>query len=216
MSVKGAEKPALAIKADPKKSVGTVPVASQAPTPAPAVAGVESKADEPAAVSSILVPVDGSNESRAAFEHAVKVSDASTRLLLFHGEPQVFHVTGSGGMVAVVEPDQHAAKNTVTLRNVFLERCNSLKRDCEWITKQLIGGSATVANEIVQTANNRKAGSIVMGARGLSAFGSMMLGSVSQGVLTNSALPVTIVKSAPTIASQRDLVRTEAILLADN
>jgi hypothetical protein len=36
----------------------------------------------------LLIPVDGSQESTAAFDYAVKNSKADDTLLLFHGEPQ--------------------------------------------------------------------------------------------------------------------------------
>lgn len=74
----------------------------------------------------LLVPVDGSGEAAAAFDYAVRNTTKEDTLLLFHGEAQVFHLTGSGGMVVVVEPDQTASKNSNTLKNNFLERCTLL------------------------------------------------------------------------------------------
>jgi len=143
----------------------------------------------------LLIPVDGSTESGAAFDYAVKQTSSKDTLILFHGEPQVFHLTGSGGMVVVVEPDSTASKNSSVLKASFTERCTLMQRNCEWIAKSFVGGSSAVAADIVKVAEERKAEGIVMGARGLSALGSVMLGSVSQSVLQRAQMPVTVVKS---------------------
>jgi len=175
-------KPAAApAKAAP---AAAAPAAARAPAAAAAAAGPRLK--------TLLVPVDGSAESSAAFDHAVKSSTSQDKLLLFHGEAQAFHLTGSGGMVVVVEPDSAATKTSSALKAAFLGRCTALNRNCEWVAKPFVGGSSAIASDIVKTAESHKADGIVMGARGLSALGSVMLGSVSQSVLQHAQMPVTV------------------------
>ena len=51
-----------------------------------------------------------------------------------------------------------------------------------------------VATEIIQAAKTGKYDLVVLGAKGRSAFGDLLLGSVSQRVASASKLPVTLIK----------------------
>lgn len=51
-----------------------------------------------------------------------------------------------------------------------------------------------IANEIVRIANERQVDQIAMGTRGMGAMGNMILGSVAQRVIHQSAVPVLLTK----------------------
>ena len=55
-------------------------------------------------------------------------------------------------------------------------------------------GSGDPATTVVEIAQLHGCTSIIMGARGMGALRGVLLGSVSQGVLQRTAVPVTIVK----------------------
>lgn len=58
-------------------------------------------------------------------------------------------------------------------------------------------GSGEPAATLVEIAQRHHCTAIVMGARGMGALRGVLLGSVSQGVLQRSAVPVTLVKHDP-------------------
>jgi len=58
-------------------------------------------------------------------------------------------------------------------------------------------GSGEPATTLVEIAQRHHCTAILMGARGMGALRGVLLGSVSQGVLQRSAVPVTIVKHEP-------------------
>jgi nucleotide-binding universal stress UspA family protein len=64
------------------------------------------------------------------------------------------------------------------------------------------------ANTILETAEEHEAGVIVLGARGLSAFRSMVLGSVSHAVVQHAHCPVLVVP--PLKHAEADIAPVEA------
>jgi nucleotide-binding universal stress UspA family protein len=62
------------------------------------------------------------------------------------------------------------------------------------VAHDMIIKTGHVAEEIVKIAKAGKFDLIVLGAKGRSTFGDLLLGSVSQRVASTSKLPVTLVK----------------------
>lgn len=57
-----------------------------------------------------------------------------------------------------------------------------------------LGGTVSVPETLLNSAENTGADLIIMGSRGLGGFRGMLLGSVSQAMVTNAKVPVLIVK----------------------
>lgn len=70
----------------PSKPAAPAPASAPAPAPAP-----PAETPAPPAVRSrnLLIPVDGSKESSAAFDYAVHHSTANDKIYLFHGQSEV-------------------------------------------------------------------------------------------------------------------------------
>ena len=62
------------------------------------------------------------------------------------------------------------------------------------VAHDMIIKTGHVATEIIQAAKTGKYDLVVLGAKGRSAFGDLLLGSVSQRVASASKLPVTLIK----------------------
>lgn len=124
-----------------------------------------------------LVPTDGSAPARRAVRHIVE-------LALLHPsiEAVLLHVqTGVGAL------EEQPGDNSV-LRDGG-EALAAADLHC---TSVLATGPA--AETITRVAREYGCDAIVMGTRGLSAFSSVWLGSVSSGVLHLSDLPVTLIR----------------------
>lgn len=143
----------------------------------------------------VLIPVDGSPSSKNA------VAKALTSNVLKDAEVYI---------ISVIKPAQAAAapsRNPYLASEMVTELGKANRQYAENVleeTKATIGSSVTVkdaviregnaAEEILKYAEQIGATLIVMGNRGLSTFNKIMLGSVSQKILTHSCCSVLIVK----------------------
>jgi len=138
-----------------------------------------------------LVPVDGSDNSMRAIRHVISWAKTngpvSVHVVMAHEEPIVF------GEVAVY---------------VSREKLDELQRkQCEgplklasdaltaagvpFTTEILIG---PIAQTIAKRADTLGCSGIVMGTRGMTAVGGLLLGSVATKVVHAANVPVTLVK----------------------
>lgn len=135
----------------------------------------------------ILVPVDGSQCSERAIEEAKRLQasfGAKLTLLYVVSDPD-FDVS-MGNPTLSVASSKHEMKNA----ELYLKRCaESFEGEVD--TKVVMG---TIARKIIDEASNLGCDLIVMGSLGLgSSLRRFLIGSVSQNVLSNTALPVLIV-----------------------
>lgn len=138
----------------------------------------------------ILVPVDGSTNSKLALEKAKELAKA--------GNGQVTVVTIIKDLSAQLYNLENKDKQEI--RNVFeKEGKRILKEGLEKfeectgeIISMVIHGDP--AQEIIKLAETGDYDLIVMGSRGLNAFSRLMIGSVSNKVLNHVNISVLIVK----------------------
>ena len=137
----------------------------------------------------ILVPVDGSDESLRALEHAVRMA----RLM---GEAEIH-------MVNVQPPISGSVGSFVGDENV--ERFHREEGDNALApARKLLEREGMSAHEAVRIGNTSQSiadygkelpcDQIVMGTRGLGRIGSLVLGSVATQVVHLTDFPVTLVK----------------------
>ncbi|BBN98507.1 universal stress protein [Sporolactobacillus terrae] len=142
----------------------------------------------------ILVPVDGSDPAMRAVDEALAIAsgkkEAEITLLYVSPSPVYFP------FYSMVGPSLDADVKEVEERegNQMLDDiiAKAVAPKSVTLRKKHLYGIA--AQEICDYASDTKKNMIVMGHRGMGAFGQVMLGSVSNKVLQLASCPVLIVK----------------------
>ncbi|CAM3046544.1 universal stress protein [Sporolactobacillus spathodeae] len=142
----------------------------------------------------IVVPVDGSEPANRALDQALNVAegkkDAEVTLLYVSPSPVYFpYYSMVGPSLNEDAKEVEEREGNQMLDDLVAKR--SAKTNVKFVKRHLYG---IVAQQICDYANDTKTDLIVMGNRGMGAFGQMMLGSVSNKVLHLANCPVLIVK----------------------
>ncbi len=140
----------------------------------------------------ILVAVDGSEHALAAARHALRLKREGLRasfVLATVQEPTFMYEMILAPSADVLERMSGAvgSRGLKDAEVLFEAAGESYEREI---------GSGLPAPTLVETAQRYGCEAIIMGARGMGALRSALLGSVSQAVLHASNVPVTIVRFA--------------------
>ncbi len=133
----------------------------------------------------ILVPLDGSTNSRRALDVAI-----------YHAQQSEADIVG----ISVTPPGATTFSYAPTYTKQDVANAKKILNDAEKVAvkhsisfkQKILHGNAS--KEIVKFANNTKSDLIVMGGRGLGSVKEMLLGSVSHNVSHSSKIPILIVK----------------------
>jgi nucleotide-binding universal stress UspA family protein len=140
----------------------------------------------------ILVPVDGSELALDAVRHALRLRQEgldATFLLATVQEPTYLYEM-------VLAPDADVLERVSgAVGSRALEGAEALF-DAAGVPFEREIASGEPAPTLIEMAERHGCDVIVLGARGLGVLRSALMGSVSQGVLHASKLPVTVVKHA--------------------
>jgi nucleotide-binding universal stress UspA family protein len=138
----------------------------------------------------ILVPVDGSENSNAALEEAIKLAKFTG------GKITVMHVYLRWSTAFIDESTQKGLhKEIKNVAKTVLDDAEKIAAVENFNVETLLAEGNAV-EEIVKTADSGHFDLIVMGARGVSKFIELVLGSVSRGVLEKATCPVLITKTS--------------------
>ena len=155
----------------------------------------------------ILICYDGSIDSRSAIEHAGELLKGQPATILTVWEPFVQLMTRtsygfglSPGMVDVEEIDTSNREGAEQRAKEGVELARQAGLEAESVVRPEV---TTVANTILREAAAVGANAIVMGSRGLTGVKSVLLGSVSHGVVQHADRPVIVVPS-PEVAAVRE------------
>jgi nucleotide-binding universal stress UspA family protein len=143
----------------------------------------------------ILLAADGSRYTKKAL--AFLMANDKPWLATARGETSALHVLNVQGPVPprvrsavgidIVNHYHHEeAQKVLKPIQKFLDQ-HSITYTSEW----LVGNPG---DEIIKAAKRRKAQMIVMGTHGHGAIGRLLMGSVAQRVVTDSSVPVLLVK----------------------
>lgn len=135
----------------------------------------------------ILVPLDGSPQSRAALDYAVEIFPDV--------ELVVINVLNPAAAGASVDGVLTETADIVGEQQAFAEELFEEAREIageQLVDTELLTGRA--ANEIVSYADNHDVDAIVMGSHGRDGAARLLLGSVSETVVRRSPVPVTVVR----------------------
>lgn len=138
----------------------------------------------------ILVPVDGSEPALDAVRYALHLQRAGLQanfLLATVQDPVYLYEM-------VLAPDAEVLQRVSgAVGSHALESAEALFKEAGVPFEREIG-SGDPAQTLIEIAGRYGCEAIIMGARGMGALRSALLGSVSQAVLLGSKVPVTIVK----------------------
>lgn len=140
-------------------------------------------------IKTILVPLDGSDESERALAFAADLAEKyGAGLVLLHAVDlnqkmsALDRVTMSGYVPAEILEDGY---------KLTADALRSVPSGISAKTETVAGDPAET---ILRRAESLPAGLIVLGSRGMGAVAGLVMGSVSQTVLHRAAVPVVVVK----------------------
>lgn len=140
----------------------------------------------------ILIATDGSDAARHAVELGVELAKHEGAAIAFvHVVPLTYLVSMNGFGLAGHVPYEPTASDEAVLDDAIAV---ADRQGVPAISKLLRGDAVA---EIIAYADVVGVDLIVVGSRGHGTIGSVLLGSVSRGVLTHSERPVMIVRAVP-------------------
>jgi nucleotide-binding universal stress UspA family protein len=132
----------------------------------------------------ILVPVDGSEESERAVGVAIELAKRFSAEIIVCGVEKEF--TGEEAEVGIVMMKETKIEDAVKKMASSAER--------EGFSAKMVIKTGSVAEKIIETAEEEEVNLIVIGSRGLSKIKRFLMGSVSQQVTLYSPCSVLVVK----------------------
>jgi nucleotide-binding universal stress UspA family protein len=139
----------------------------------------------------LLVPVDSSDTAARALQHAIELATENPSIELHivnaHEPPIIY------GEIAVYLPEEKARElQRRHSEDILAPAVESAKAAGVNFTSEVLTGD--VPSVLVKYAQDKACDGIVMGTRGMSAIGNLLLGSVATKVIHLTKLPVTLVK----------------------
>jgi nucleotide-binding universal stress UspA family protein len=145
--------------------------------------------------SPLILCYDGSEPARHAIQRAADLLGPRSALVLTVWLPTAILGPGLGGIanaINFVEIDRAAAEEGCGIA----EEGARIAREAGLVAEPVaVKATGPVWHTIVETADRHDAAAIVMGSRGLTALRSMLLGSVSGGVVHHADRPTLVVHS---------------------
>jgi nucleotide-binding universal stress UspA family protein len=143
---------------------------------------------------SLLVPVDGSDPSNAACALAIRLAADANAAIVF------VNVVESDKIIASVMPGQGFADPTPAIQSLRAAGTEMLTDAVATasaagvkVTSELLEGDCI--ETVLECAKSHAVDLIVIGSHGRSGLQRLMLGSVAEGVLRHSPVPVLVTKA---------------------
>jgi nucleotide-binding universal stress UspA family protein len=139
----------------------------------------------------ILVPVDGSENALRALSYALELAKENKaiglHLLTVHQEPIIY-----GEIQVYVSREKMEELQRNHSMDILQPAVDAAKAAGVSYTSEILVGDT--ASMIVKRADELNCDGIVMGTRGMSAVGNLVMGSVATKVVHLTKLPVTLIK----------------------
>ena len=139
----------------------------------------------------LLVPVDGSENAYRALRYALDVAknnrSVELHLLTVHPEPVIY-----GEIEVYVSKERYEELQKQHSMDILQPALDAAKAAGVSYQSEIVVGET--APRIVARAEELSCAGIVMGTRGMSAIGNLVMGSVATKVVHLTRLPVTLIK----------------------
>ena len=134
----------------------------------------------------ILVPIDGTDYSWRALEYACELVSYT------RGSLVVMTVVSGRRLQPVMEVDVDCLRAQIgdELLEAAYVMLSGKNVDCTYILEN----DSNIAESILRAAEEQKCDGIVLGSRGMGVLEGLFRSSVSQAVVENATVPVTIIK----------------------
>ncbi len=135
----------------------------------------------------IIVAVDGSDHSYRALDYVKKLAECSQAIIyLVHVFPHTSDLLGYDEYEKLIARREGAGQKIL---NEARQRLGDITSE---VYEELLEGPE--AEAIINVAETRQAGLIIMGTRGLSSLTGLLMGSVSHKVIRHAHCPVMVVR----------------------
>ncbi|WP_417430116.1 universal stress protein [Halpernia sp.] len=138
----------------------------------------------------IVLPVDFSEATEKLINGAIKFAkEINGKICLIHVAPtDIGFAIGDMGFQYFPEVEQNEVKQELVELNNLEQRIIAENVDCEHLMKQGIAGDV-----ILEYANEKNAGYIVMGSHGRSNMYDVFVGSLTKELTRRSQIPVLVI-----------------------
>jgi nucleotide-binding universal stress UspA family protein len=158
---------------------------------------VDAQGHTASAAGPLLLCFDGSADAARAIEHAGLLFPAGRAILVTVWQQPLAGLGGiawgdeTPSMAGVEELDQVAAERAGL---VAADGLRVAERAGLSVESRVVAGSGPISRTILDLAERNHAAAIVMGSRGLSGLGSIVLGSVSDAVVRHADRPTLVIR----------------------
>jgi nucleotide-binding universal stress UspA family protein len=152
----------------------------------------------------LLVAVDGSENSARASHAAVELAEKlKAELIVLHAitPPALYYHTEISPEGPVIEPPTHEKEIDLYLeyarrvgRGIVDPTVSEAKKRGITVKEDIPEAAASVVETIVNHAVKENADLIIVGTRGLGGFKKLVMGSVSNGVVSHAHCPVLVIR----------------------
>jgi nucleotide-binding universal stress UspA family protein len=140
-------------------------------------------------ISKILVAVDGSASAEKALDYAIELAKKTSNNLLIINVIEEF-----GELMNRWKEHDKLVKDLKRERTAMLDKYESRAKEAGIENVHIIRAEGNAAEKILQSAEDKRIDTIILGSRGLSTTKEFLLGSVSHNVIHHAKCSVIIAK----------------------
>jgi nucleotide-binding universal stress UspA family protein len=157
---------------------------------------MENAIDTTKSYSRILIPVDGSEPSRNAAHYGISLAVRYNAKLVVLNVDNLNSIkkTFSSFITAPTYGTEEMEQKKEAMQKFLDEILKIAEESSVEVKTQIIEESESVIQAILEYAENERADLIIVGTRGNSKFKKLLLGSITEGVVTYAHCPVLVVK----------------------